>query len=423
MSTKIALVYALFFILSFLLLTACNKGTDYFKKAEDLAAKGKYEDAEAMYRKAIKADGKRADQYIGLGACLSKEGKNEEAVKAFEKAVQDSENSVSMSYNKEAYYGEALVYLNMDDPDKALELLDKASEIKKLPDMDENIELLRSRVLFRIGKPDDALKILNALMEKKKTSVPLLIERASIYESLSSFDKAEADLSAALKEEPDNTDVLFMLFDVYSRAGSADKAQDILVKVTSSKEDTPEANVLKARAYLLKSDYDQAESFINKALAKKYDGAYLYQGQILYQKEDYEGVLTAFENALGSAAGNETEIIYNQMAGCLEKMGDYDGAFDNAEKALDAASTENYQTTLKNALVLAEKSGNYDKADEYARRYRKFFPADQDIEGELALIKVHKEAARVNKGDADIEKAKSYVPSSGAIKVPEETES
>jgi len=125
---------SLFTIALALAFSACGKETGRkhevaYNKAEELVKKGKFAEAEAQYREAIRLKEDYGEAYTGLGILMMQEGRYEEADSFLAKAIYYNPSNPSAHYNK-------AVLMNKMDRNKEAEEEFKAA-LKLRPDYPE----------------------------------------------------------------------------------------------------------------------------------------------------------------------------------------------------------------------------------------------------------------------------------------------
>jgi tetratricopeptide (TPR) repeat protein len=128
----------------------------YYNKGNALGELGKPEEALEAFDKAIELDPKFAQAYYNKGNALGKLGKPEEALVAYEKAIEIDQKDAQAYYNKGNALGE------LGKPEEALEAFDKAIELDpKFAQAYYN----KGNALGKLGKPEEAIEAFDKAIE------------------------------------------------------------------------------------------------------------------------------------------------------------------------------------------------------------------------------------------------------------------
>ena len=180
----------------------------------------------------------------------------------------------------QAPHGEALIIDTLRvsrQPAKAMAEADAA--VAKYP-KDQQLALVRASLLGEQGKPDEAVKDLNALLTGNPSDFEVLIAIAQVQLQAKRFDEALAAARKALttSNKPDDQEnAQFTLGSIYERQKQYDQAEAAFKKVLSSDPTNgPAANYL---GYMLAERgvrLDESVHYIQKALqTEPNNGAYL----------------------------------------------------------------------------------------------------------------------------------------------------
>lgn len=141
-----------------------NTADELIREGSDLLAKGEYDHALVDFDKALSMDSSSPEAWHGKGYALNGLGCNEyeekkftDATAHFEEAKECLEKAIQLnsSFYLDAYIDLAFSENMLNNPDKALELIDRA--IKIYPNNAEAINL-KGTILYRQSKYDEAIK-------------------------------------------------------------------------------------------------------------------------------------------------------------------------------------------------------------------------------------------------------------------------
>jgi tetratricopeptide (TPR) repeat protein len=170
----------------------------YKKEGDDFLTLGKYSQALISYNQALKY-GESADIYNKIGVIYKLKGKIDDAEKMFRKAINMKFDFVS------AYNNLATVYYSKKLYEKSVSLLKKALLIK---DTDYNLHYNIALAYEKLGKDDEALKHFYIATLLNGAEPDPYVHMAIIYKNKGDFDNAIRMLYKAksiIKNNPDLT--------------------------------------------------------------------------------------------------------------------------------------------------------------------------------------------------------------------------
>jgi tetratricopeptide (TPR) repeat protein len=110
-------------------------------------------------------------------------------------------------------------------------------------------------------------KIISSLKDNSEIKSDLLYRRASSYERLGKYEKADEDLISSLKINPDDAYVLnYLAYSWLERNFKIDEAIKMLENAYASKNNDPYIIDSIGWAYFLVNDYLKAEKFLKRAV-------------------------------------------------------------------------------------------------------------------------------------------------------------
>ena len=193
---------------------------------------------------------KRSEVVKNIALIYQQQGRNEEALKAYDEAQAQNPSDIALMLNK------ANLYYTLGQPDKFKELMNQASEIDpNNPDLQYNIGVISSeqgniqeaRVAYRKTLEIDPTYI-NAILNLSSTYVnegnalvdqmntlAVSIKKADLdkYDALKEqkdelFRESAAVLEKSLENLPKNNDILTQLKNIYGALGDNDNFKRIL---------------------------------------------------------------------------------------------------------------------------------------------------------------------------------------------------
>ncbi len=291
------------------LLLAQETADQYFNKGYDFALEGKFNDAIAEYSKALKMNPNYANAYYNRGWVYYRLTKYTDCVRDMSKVIHfDDTFQPAYMMRGSAYYG-------LQFYDKALKDYLKAIELNPKDKISlNNIGLLKERE----GKNEEALKYYN-----------LALEIDSNYASAKRNRKALQKIAAKS-----------------SQKSQSQNAQNLF---------------LKGQAQLENRDYEQAINLFTEAIQNNRNlrEAYAKRGWAKSRLGEYENAIQDFNRALELGAD---KLTYNQSGWAKYKLGFYEDAIVDFDQAL--IIDPNYADAQDNRKWVLKKMSdhrNFDK--------------------------------------------------------------
>lgn len=368
-------------------LTGCSlmKNEDYDNAVNSFNS-GNYESACIYMEKVLEDETENADYYIFYGMCLVGAGKNEEALDAFDKAIVDTDNKIIRENKKKALRGKGIALFGLARYEQASECFYDALEIREESYLDPDIKYYLQDSLFEGEDYENALKVINELLERKKDAL-LYYKKAKCEYMLDKFEESVGDFDTAIVGDSKNVGFYFGKYQALVQLGRFDDAEETMNTAMQYADiDKEEDDISKARLLFLTKDYDEAVPLLKKALKKEnYQAAY-YLGVIARKNKQIskarEYMLTYIESEASlrsSAAFSEiiTDDIYTR------RYEDALSYFEDALKIKDGFT----QTIRFNQIIVYERMGKYQEAYELVKEYCKDYPSDNAMKKEAEFIK------------------------------------
>jgi tetratricopeptide (TPR) repeat protein len=203
--------------------------------------------AEGLIRKIIKTDKDTLDALLMLGQKEGEKGRYAEAEALIRQALRINQAS-PVTFNNLG-----CLLLNLGKPDKAVESYLKALELN--PDFAE-VHLNLGKAFQKQGALSEAVKSYQHTIELKPDSFEAFLRLGDVFREIGAFSEAERNCRKAVELNPD-------FAEAYRSLG------DILLE----NENLPEAIEAYQRAVELKPDFDAAYRHLGRALCKQAAGS------------------------------------------------------------------------------------------------------------------------------------------------------
>ncbi len=255
-----------------------NLGFAYREEGNDELAKQEF----ALYDELLKQEGEyieipekptseEIDKYITLGDNYFKEGKFDEAIIEYKKALE------------------------IEPRDDILNKLGQAHQQKRLAGKSE--EQPAKIDTFKSKKTLDEMP---GLEREQDLSIEELYDRGISYYDKGMIDKAIEEFKEVLELDPDDIETHYNLGNAYADKEIFDEAISIYKKVIEKNPEFIDAYLSLSTLYLDMDMVDEAISLCNQAISANPDDSFLcfHLGEAYVRNEQYEEAITAFNKAI-----------------------------------------------------------------------------------------------------------------------------
>jgi len=288
-----------------------NLGFAYREEGNDELAKQEF----ALYDELLKQEGEyieipekptseEIDKYITLGDNYFKEGKFDEAITEYKKALE------------------------IKPRDDILNKLGQAHQQKRLAGKSE--EQPAKIDTFKSKKTLDEMP---GLEREQDLSIEELYDRGISYYDKGMIDKAIEEFKEVLELDPDDIETHYHLGNAYADKEIFDEAISIYKKVIEKNPEFIDAYLSLSTLYLDMDMVDEAISLCNQAISANPDDSFLcfHLGEAYVRNEQYEEAITAFNKAI-SINPMDPETQY-RLAESYYETKQYDLALKHATQA------------------------------------------------------------------------------------------
>ncbi|MBN1128727.1 MAG: tetratricopeptide repeat protein, partial [Chitinispirillaceae bacterium] len=271
-----------------------------------LISSGKYADAIKHAEDNIPVGSRDASLWARLGSAYEKQQFKEKALACYMVSLRSNKNY-------EAYVGAARIYNELKQPETAIDMAKKATEIKATGEASWEY----ARACIALGKPDEAKAALEKVVESDPSNVIANRELGLIYYKAKDYQKAVAMLKVAQKSSGSG-DIAIMIANAYRATNQYDNAVEYLK--------------------IAQQDPKVSKNTTSLELAK-----------LLFQQEKYADAASNFEKA-DKAALTASDLF--QQALSMEKSGESEDAY---MKVYSQAAAKFGGATTNEALQTREK--------------------------------------------------------------------
>ncbi len=319
---------------------------------EQLAHQGKTDEAIAAFHRALETDSKYADGHFNLGILYRRQGKFEDSVASYERAIAIKPKHFDAHYNL-------------------------------------------GNVLTQVGKLDEAIASFRKTVSIKPDFAEAHNNLGNLLKELGRLDEAANSLNKAVKVKPDYAEAQNNLGSVLKEQGRMDEALDSFREALAIKSDFAEAHSNLGSTLFEMGNLDEAIESCRKAISLKpdYVQGHINLGNVLFASGEREEAITSFKKAL--AFNPESAEAHNSLGSALMDQGNPEEALASFRKALNlkpdyAQAHFNLGNMLKEQHLLDEASESYLNAVAFKPDYVEAFI---NLGGALKDLKKLDEAA------------------------------
>lgn len=362
------------------------QGSQYFLE------KSKIDEAARLNQLAVRMAPTNPLALQKMGLILESQNQYDEALKVFKRAAKLEESPEISRHVAEIYYRE-------NDFSRALAAVDEAMSIAV---GEKNLELLtlKGKILHQMEQYEEALHVLDEVLEMDENQAEALGERGAVLEKLGYEQEALEDYRKAVRLKPEyrqaQADLGTLLYNMQ-------RDEDALEPLSKALELSPESQLytLKGKCLLNLDRYKESIENFDSALRLDPDDidAHLYRGVSLRLIGEYEPSLTSIQMAIDLyAVQRQAEDLpelgrsYTELGETLRMLGRYRQAELAFEKAISLDESDSWALSRYGETLRV--SGNYDLAIEKLKRAIELDPEDTWSMFSLAAAHYDKENYR-----------------------------
>lgn len=339
-----SLVAVLCFLIlpSYLIHTQAQNPKKFYKTAEDFIENQKYSDAIDLLNKAIEIDPDYADAYLLRAQAFERINDLPQAAEDYKRAA------VFITRDTEVFYHAGRVLYDIGRYEDALEMLNQALNLKE-----RNLAALQVKVLVLMELEDyyNALKVAEQTFELKLTAQNYYYH-GLVSEKLKNFSGAERDFEKAIGKDKKYTPAYIALANRQLEGKNLADATENINKAIELEPNNIDAYIVRSAISKAKLDFPNAINDISKAILVDPKNPKLYFKRAQYYQDftQHQNAINDFNQAL--LLDDTYAEAYYQRAQSYEKIASFKAAIKDYKKL--ATLVEN-DKEAKELLASAEE--------------------------------------------------------------------
>lgn len=288
--------------------------------------------------------------------------------------------------NQKAYRQIGINKMNEGSYEEAVEAFQKALDqsVAVVGDMEIDICYYKAAAQYKSGDADGAITTYNALINYNDKDAKAYFLRGSVYLKEGNGEQAMADYRKAFEMIKGNYEMYVLAYENLINAGYTAEAQEVLNASLQLKGEEPADYRERGHIYLLLGDYESARKELDQAINGGDEKAILYMAQSYDASGDSEQAKALYESYISKNESDGT--ILSALGEMQMKEGNYSQALEFFEKALASENIENEQQIRRNEIIIYERQLDFAKAKEKMAEYLEKYPDDEDAKRESVFL-------------------------------------
>ena len=275
--------------------------------------------------------------YRQLGINKMEEGEYEEAVKAFQNALDLS--------------------------------------IAQIDELEIDICYYKAAAQYRAGDTEEAIKTYTALVEYDGKNADAFYLRGTLYLISGDTQAAVKDYQEAAKQAGNDGKLYNHMAENLNGMGLSEEADIILQQALELPGENAEDYRDKGYAYFLLGQYDNARTYLDKAINMQDTEAVFYLAKVLDARGDTEQAARLYETYIGEYS--DDTVTLNALGRARMQEGNYSQALMFFQSALEVEEPVNEQELRRNEIIALEYQLEFEKAREKMASYITDYPEDE----------------------------------------------
>ena len=297
-----------------------------------------------------------------LGLFKMEDGKYEDAINYFHKAMKLDERNSKYVYNlANAYFlngwiAEAAKFYNIaicldaDNVDYRYSLAYLYTQTREYDKAEKELNFWLNNAIKGVT--------LDAIVKENPNEDYALVELAHVCVELSQYDLAKKNMEIALEIKPNSLNYLSDYADILIEMANYGEAHEVIEKILSLNENFIEGYILEAKNYIHINDLEGAYDAAQKVIELDTNNAegYYYNALVLFAQGDVNFAIETMKKAISLDLNNA--MYYVQMSEFYQKLGKYEDALAYVSEAASIdGSAKNKELYANLASIVRKQRG------------------------------------------------------------------
>ncbi len=287
---------------------------------------------------------------------------------------------------QEAYRQYGISCMKSGNYEEALKAFQNALDqsIGGVGDSEVDICLYKAKTQYLSGDTKGAKETYDALINYKGYA-SAYYQRGCFYFVQGENKKGLADFEKAIEKDSKNYELYIGVYETLTNSGYGKNPENYLKTALKIKGSKAYDLMMKGRIYMLLGDYDKAITNLKEAVDKDEQQANFYLAQVYAAKGDDKQSDACFKEYTKSGDASADDLA--SMAETLMEKEDYETAKQYLEAASSMKDVTDLQTIKKDIIICYENLSDYDKARKLMESYIKDYPNDEDAQKDYTFLK------------------------------------
>ncbi len=286
---------------------------------------------------------------------------------------------------QDAYRQYGINCLEIGKYDEAIQAFQNALDqsLGKVGEKEIDICFYKAEAQALNGATKDALETYNAIIDYNKDGRAYYL-RGNLYFDMGDQEKALADYESAVKEDKKDYEIYIGIYQSMNQHGLGQDGQKYLNAALEIKGSKAEDMLYKGRISYFLGDYKTAQTDLEKAKKDGLAQASYYLAQTYKANGETDKADKCVKEYLDSGVATSYEL-YDLGA---EEMGEgnYTEALTYFNAGLALEKVPNKQNLMKSAISAYEYSGDFASAKTMLADYLEQYPSDEDAQKESTFL-------------------------------------